>query len=185
MVIILEDENEDEILYQSTDIYLIKRKDELFFVEDGSVYNISCHPYEPCLYLKLDNKIIAIIHNSFNTFEIEDVARKNSKIRAITGRDYDIKAICELLICAINSKKYDTDISYLEKKLSDEIFTPKMKQKQLLNEINNIKEITDDIFYEEYKKYNECVLDYCIVKIDSDYNAEKSHKEAVLFAMSK
>lgn len=178
----VEIKNEDEILYQSEDTYLIKRKDELIFIKVDSVYHISSHPYEPCIYIKLDDKIIAIIHNSFNTSEIEDVARNDNTIRAITGKEYDIKAICELLLCAINGKIFDTDISYLENK---KISTKEMQPKQLPNLNNYIKEITDDVFYKEYEKYDECVLDYCIVKIELDYNAEKSHKEAVLFAMSK
>lgn len=83
VIVLVEIKNEDEILYQSEDTYLIKRKDELIFIKVDSVYHISSHPYEPCIYIKLDDKIIAIIHNSFNTSEIEDVARNDNTIRAI------------------------------------------------------------------------------------------------------
>ena len=161
-------ENKDEFLYKSIDFYLIKRNDELIFEKNGNLYYLSSSAYEPCLYIKLNNKIIVIIHNSFNISEIEYVAQ-NNKIRAITGKYYDIKEICELIDYAISSNVYDVDISYLQNKILD----------------NSIKELVDDIFYKEYEKYSECVLDYCIVKIDEEYNFEKSHKEAVIFAMKK
>ena len=65
----------------------------------------------------------------------------------------------------------------------------KRKSFHLFRNIGNEKisdeELKDDIFYKEYKKYDECVLDYCIIKSDLDYNGEKSHKNVVIFAMSK
>lgn len=42
-----------------------------------------------------------------------------------------------------------------------------------------IKELVNDPFYIEYKKYNRCVLDYFIIKSDSD------HKNVLLYAMNK
>ncbi len=180
----------NEILYQSENCFLIDNCNELIF-NYNNMYYLESNPYEPCLYIKLDNKIVVIIHNSFTTFEIIDVAKNNSKINAITGKEYDIKEICELLICAINSNVYDTDISYLEKQLPHEILEIRKNDiaiehdAKLDESSNNIRELTEDVFYKEIKKYNECVLDYCIIKMDMDYNNEESHKKAVIFAMSK
>lgn len=185
----------NEILYQSDKCLLTNNGSELIFNDNNNMYHMSSYSYEPCLYIKLDNKIAVIIHNSFNIFEIVDVARNNNKIKAITGKEYDIKGICQLLVCAIESKVFDTDISYLEKQLTHEILVKrkndsitkyKTKPKLYSNEgSNNIRELTEDVFYEKFKKYDECVLDYCIIKIDMDYNDEKLHKKVVIFAMSK
>ena len=41
------------------------------------------------------------------------------------------------------------------------------------------KELINDPFYEEYKKYNRCVLDYFIIKSNLD------HKSVLLYAMNK
>ena len=41
------------------------------------------------------------------------------------------------------------------------------------------KELTNDPFYIEYKKYNRCVLDYFIIESDLD------HKDVLLYAMNK
>ena len=181
-----------DILFKTDKITLLNNNG-LFFIENSNTYNITSQPNEPCLYVELDNKIIRIIHNSFTVAEIIDAAKAKNKIMAVSGVEYDIKGICELLSCAINSNIYDTDIAYLEKKMAKEKQTMKITntiEKQIKNESSfsctcNIKELTDDVFYKEYKKYDECVLDYCIIKIYSKYNQEKSHKEAVIFAMEK
>lgn len=182
----------NEIIYQSDKCSLISNNHDLIFDDKHDKYYLDSYPYEPCLYMKLDNKIVIIIHNSFNIYEIVDVAKNNKKIKAITGKEYDIKGICELLLCTINCQVFDTDISYLEKKLNNDISLNDKNENIVDEEINpisndfyNIREISDDIFYKEYKKYNECVLDYCIIKSDLDYNDEVSHKWVVIFAMSK
>ena len=41
------------------------------------------------------------------------------------------------------------------------------------------KELTDDLFYIEYKKYDRCVLDYFIIESDL------GHKDVLLYAMNK
>ncbi len=182
----------NEILYESNKCSLINNGNELIFNNNKNMYYLDSYPYEPCLYIKLNNKIVVTIHNSFNTFEIIDIAKNKSKIKAITGKEYNIEEICELLIWAINSKILDTDISYLEKQLtqklikSDNIIEPKTKLKLSLNEFsNNMRELTEDIFYKEYSKYDKCVLDYCIVKSDLEYNGAELHKKIVLFSMLK
>ena len=41
------------------------------------------------------------------------------------------------------------------------------------------KELKDDFFYAEYKKYNRCVLDYFIIKSNLD------HKDVLLYVMNR
>ena len=41
------------------------------------------------------------------------------------------------------------------------------------------KELTNDPFYNEYKKYDRCVLDYFIIESNLD------HKDVLLYAMNK
>ena len=181
----------DKVLYEYNNAQIIKRNNELIFIMNDNEYYISSSPYEPCLYLSFNNKIVTVIHNSFNTSEIEFLAKNNKKINSITGRKYDIKMLCELLSIAVNYNIYDTDISYLESKLSiyhkSENLDKNTSKRSITKIINDddIIELKDDIFYKEYKKYDECVLDYCIIKMNIEYNHEKSHKKAVIFAMSR
>ena len=41
------------------------------------------------------------------------------------------------------------------------------------------KELTNDPFYKEYKKYNRCVLDYFIIE------SNLQHKDVLLYVMNK
>ncbi len=47
-----------------------------------------------------------------------------------------------------------------------------------------MEELINDIFYEEYNKYNQCELDYAIYKIDN-YKGIETHKEAIRYFMDK
>ena len=172
-----------EILYQTEDVCLIYKDQDLVLVVDDKAYQLSSHPYEPCLYIKFDNKIITIIHNSFDVLEIIQLAKENGVMRAITGEEYDIKRICKLLVYAVNNNIFESDIGYLEKRLAKDGLIKCGANSKV--EDSDLKELIDDPFYNEYEKYKDCVLDYCIIKIDAQYNYEKSHKEAVIFALEK
>ena len=52
-----------EILFQEDGIALIIDNDELFFTMQNDTYHLSSYPYEPCLYMKLDDRIVVTIHN--------------------------------------------------------------------------------------------------------------------------
>ena len=47
------------------------------------------------------------------------------------------------------------------------------------------KELLEDPFYEEYKKYPRSVVDYCILKCEEELEGIKTHQAAVLFAMNQ
>ena len=49
-----------------------------------------------------------------------------------------------------------------------------------------MRELTQDPFYELIgKEYDRCVIDYCLVTSEFPYSGIQSHREAVLFAMTK
>ncbi len=171
----------------------IDDKDNVFFVENNNKYSVTCHPYEPCIYLKKDDKIVAIIHNSFTTEEIIGVSRGEYKVTAVSGKEYDLDGITNLFSCVINNSIYEADISYVEKKLGDNVSktncdeSNNIEEEHIKYELNSVsaEELTNDIFYKEIKKYDESVLDYCIIKVYGENNSQESHKNAVIFAMEK
>ena len=46
-------------------------------------------------------------------------------------------------------------------------------------------ELITDPFYEIIRKYDRCVIEYCLMEDDAPYREMQSHKEAVLFAMRR
>ena len=48
-----------------------------------------------------------------------------------------------------------------------------------------MRELINDPFYELIKKYDRCIIDYCLIGDDTPHQGYRSHKDAVLFAMLK
>ena len=48
-----------------------------------------------------------------------------------------------------------------------------------------MRELINDPFYELIKKYDRCIIDYCLIEDDTPYRGYRSHKDAILFAMLK
>ena len=48
-----------------------------------------------------------------------------------------------------------------------------------------MRELINDSFYKLIEKYDRCIIDYCLIGDDAPYRGERSHKDAVLFAMIK
>ena len=106
----MENLNDFEILYKSKDVCLLNNNKNLIFVANSIQYNLSSNPYEPCLYMNLNNEPIIVIHNSFTIDEIIYVAKKDNKLKIISGNEYDISGVCELLLCAVNQNVFEADI---------------------------------------------------------------------------
>lgn len=48
-----------------------------------------------------------------------------------------------------------------------------------------MRELQNAPFYEMIGNYKNCIIDYCLIEDDTPYQGERSHKDAVLFAMLK
>lgn len=52
-------------------------------------------------------------------------------------------------------------------------------------QVNDMRELLNDPFYEQLEKYPRCVIDYCLIEDDAPHQGKRSHKAFVLFAMLK
>ncbi len=96
------------------DRYVLGEKDgKPFFMANGTIYSLSCHPYEPCTYIKNDGALIAVIHNAFDPSAVLKAFAKGKTVNSISGKEYEAKEFCEMLDFAA-TKHFDTDISYVE-----------------------------------------------------------------------
>ena len=100
-------------LFQEGDLFLVDYGNELYLI-DQDAYLITSHPYEPCLCISQDDEVIVTIHNAFDTKEIYELAEKGGTIRMISGQEYDLQSIGDLLSYALKLKEDSMDISYLE-----------------------------------------------------------------------
>ena len=90
----------------------LKDKDPYLKV-DGKIYQLSCHPYEPCTYIKEGERLVSVIHNAFDPTYIIEAFSKGEAVTSISGKLYDAKSFCTLIAFAADSL-YNTDISYAE-----------------------------------------------------------------------
>lgn len=81
-----------------------KKGDNIFFEYDGCKYVLTSHPYEPCLYIKLDGKMIAILHNAFDAYDLPDIFAAGEKLKSISGRMHDEESVCRILAAAVDKQ---------------------------------------------------------------------------------
>ena len=103
-----------DVVVYSDDRYVLGQKDgEPYFVADGKMYSLSCHPYEPCTCIKNGGVLVAVIHNAFDPSAVLKAFAKGKTVDSISSKVYEAKEFCEMLAFAANNL-YDTDISYVE-----------------------------------------------------------------------
>ena len=105
--------NRDATVYRDN-CHVLGRKDgKPFFTAGGKTYYLSCHPYEPCTYIRDGGTLVSVIHKAFDPDSVMKAFAKGNTVDSITGKVYDAKEFCEMLAFAVN-KHYDTDIGYVE-----------------------------------------------------------------------
>lgn len=111
--------NKDIPVYQD-ERYTLGQKDNCpYLTVEGKTYQLSCHPYGPCMYIKDGDRLVSTIHNAFDPENVLEAFAKGNFISSISGKAYDAKAFC-LMIEFAAGHLYDTDISYVEGALAVE-----------------------------------------------------------------
>ena len=59
--------------------------------------SLTCHPYEPCLYITEENGCKTAVHNAFDPFDVLDAFSRGETITSITGREYDALDFCRIV----------------------------------------------------------------------------------------
>ena len=111
------------IVYMDDRYALIQERGKAFFISEGRLYRLSCHPYEPCTYINIGNGIFISIHNAFDPLSVVEIFARGKTVTSLSGKVYDGRQFCEMLDFMIKHFS-DTDISYLE----GAIAVNKMKQ---------------------------------------------------------
>ena len=81
----------------------------------GRTFELTDHPYEPCLYISGAEKIICTLHTAFTTRELIAAFSKGESVKAINWKDYDEKAFCRVLAAALDSGREQLDYTYAAK----------------------------------------------------------------------
>ncbi len=85
------------VVYRDDRYTLGQQADTPYLVANGARYELSCHPYEPCLYIAGKGGDKTAVHNAFDPFVVLESFSKGETITSITGREYDARDFCKMV----------------------------------------------------------------------------------------
>lgn len=174
----------DAVVYEDGIYTLGQKNGAPYLSANGRTYALSCHPYEPCLYIKDGNGLLTAVHNAFDPSYVIEAFYNDKTVTSITGYEYSAKDFCRMVEYAAGS--VDINIDGAEKIFQKKKHQEKAKEKNRVfteqNRPENGGSIEDDPFYAEAAKYPDSVIDYRLVKDDMPYDGYESHRRALVFA---
>ena len=162
-----------------------------YLVAGGHKYKLSCHPYEPCLYITDERGAMTAVHNAFDPDSVLKILASGRTVTSITGREYDAKDFCRMVEYAADM--VDIQIDYAERVFGDRPKKknpqPEKKEKVTYNGEssrpwagNNIEK---DPAYDVIAGYPDSVVDYCIVNSAPGCKGRNEHWMALVWAACK
>ena len=175
----------------SDDSYTLGQKnDRQYLIAGGKEYVLSCHPYEPCLYITDENGSMTAVHNAFDPFYVLESFSRGETVTSITGCEYTEKDFCRMVEYAADM--FDIQIDEAEKVLGRRPVQKKTdkneQEKAPVEHMNAHPEDTrcpDDPFYSLIAEYPDSVVDFCIVSGDHSFPSYANHWMALLWGFRK
>ena len=173
--------------------YTLEKKDGLpYITANGKKYKLTCHPYEPCLYITDESGFMTAVHNSFDPSSVLYVLRSGKTLTSITGFEYDALDFCRMV-------EYAADMVDIQIDEAEKVFggrakkknpTPEKKKEKEENKAENYRLgsdgwIEDDPFYSVINEYPDCVVDYCLINNEREDYGYNGHWFALVCACSK
>ena len=72
-------------------------------------YVLTCHPYEPCLYITREGGSMTAVHNAFDPFYVLEAFRGGETVTSVTGLEYDAKGFCRMIEYAADMVNINID----------------------------------------------------------------------------
>ena len=85
------------VVYQDGRYTLGQQNDCPYLIANGERLTLTCHPYEPCLYITDENGCKTAVHNAFDPFDVLNAISRGETIGSITGREYDARDFCRMI----------------------------------------------------------------------------------------
>jgi len=173
----------------SDDHYVLGKEDGLpYIIIDGKRYRLSCHPFEPCLYITDEAGALTAVHNAFDPDSVISAFADGRTVTSITGREYDAKDFCRMV-------GYAADMANIQIDYAERVFVDQPKKKNPLPEKKEKASydsktylpgsgqvVEKDPAYDVIAKYPDCVVDYCIVQADHGCGGRDEHLMALVWA---
>ena len=189
----------EKCVYSDGRYTLGKQDDCCYLVANGERYGLTCHPYEPCLYITDESGAMTAVHNAFDPSSVLHAFACGELVTSITGREYDALDFCRMVEYAAG--RYNVQIDEAERVFGDtpkkkhptpekEQKAPEKEQKAPLAhrpvprpEAGYI--IEEDPFLDLIEEYPDCVIDFCLVANEELGRGRNAHWFALLWAVRR
>jgi hypothetical protein len=180
----------DSIVFRD-ERYVLGQKNGLpFIIANGEEYTLTCHPYEPCLYITSADGKLTAVHNAFDPSSVLQTFSEGARITSVTGTDYNALDFCRMVEYAAG--RYDVQIDEAEKvfgtraeKKDREPEKPQAIDASIPPGPESGRIIEDDAFSDVIDQYPDSVIDICLVKNDQTDPGYNAHRHALLCASRK
>ena len=176
------------VVYRDGRYTLGQQNDCPYLIANGKRLTLTCHPYEPCLYITDENGCKTAVHNAFDPFDVLDAFSRGETIGSITGREYDALDFCRMVEYAAGMS--DISISDAEivlgsdKKRKETVKNNKEKGKSKSEPFHpeTTRVIHDDPAYGVISEYPDIAVEYCLVKNERIASGRNAHWYALMWA---
>ncbi len=155
------DNSEISLVYKDDEYELVQMDGIPCLVAGGRRFKLTCHPYEPCLYITDEAGRMTIVHNSFDPSVILELVHERRTLRSITGRCYGARDFCRMVEYAAGKGELGIDDAEI-------VFGMKTSA-------GVIKD--DDPFLELIRLYPDAVPEYCLVS--GSEGGREAHRKAL------
>lgn len=182
------------VVYRDDRYTLGQQEDLPYLIAKGKTYTLTCHPYEPCLYITDEGGVKTAVHNAFEPFGVLESFSEGKTVTSITGMEYDAKDFCRMV-------EYAADMGNIHIDEAEKVFggRPKQKNPPAAREKGQTDRpagsetaprpggdrCPDDVFYSLMAGYPDCVIDYCIVKNEHITLDRNAHWMALMRACNR
>lgn len=91
---------------------ITRKGEQVVFVHKGETYVLTDHPYEPCIYIKSEGKIVCTLHNAFTVYDLPEFFAEGRELTAIDGKVYNERMFCKVLAAALDSGRGEMDFTF-------------------------------------------------------------------------
>ena len=88
---------DDAVVWRDGHFTLGRKDGRPYLRAGGTTWFLSCHPYEPCLYITGADGSLTVVHNAFDPSDVLEDFLHHETILSITGRKYGPRDFCEMV----------------------------------------------------------------------------------------
>ena len=181
------DRHKETVVYKDDRYTLGQQRDGAYLIADDKRFTLSCHPFEPCLYITDDSGSVAVVHNAFDPSVVLERFFGGDTVTSVTGRRYDARDFCRMAEYAAGLGNINIDdaeqVLGREKKISHCLEKRSDKTQEYGGGTtcpDGVSVIKNDPFYDVMEQYPDSVIDFCLVKREGSSEGIKSHREVLL-----